>query len=216
MLVKDWMTINAFSVTPEDSFSTAVAMVKDNKVKHLPVVDASHHVVGILSDRDIKEFAPSKATTLDIYELNYLLEKTTVKEVMKKKVLTATPDMPVEDAARIMHDQNVGCLPVVENNKLVGIISDNDIYEVLIEITGVRRGGLRVSLTINDEPGSIKVVADIIRKHGFRLLSILSSHEKAGPGQRYVVLRAFGPSDAKALEQELKASFGLVRFMDFR
>jgi len=211
MLVKDWMTMRVHTVGPDDSFSTAIHAVKEHKIKHLPVVDKSGTLVGMLSDRDIKEFGPSKATTLDIYELNYLLEKTKVKDVMKKKVITAPPDMPVEEAAQILHDHGFGCLPVLENGKLVGIISDRDMYKVLIEITGVRRGGIRISVGLRDEPGSIKEVADEVRKHGFRIQSILSTHEKAAPGQRYVVLRAGGAGDVKALEAELKSRYALLR-----
>jgi acetoin utilization protein AcuB len=213
MLVKDWMTTHVYTVTEDDSFSTAINTVKAHSIKHLPVVDKAGKLVGMLSDRDIKEFGPSKATTLEIYELNYLLDKTKVKDVMKKNVLTATPELPVEEAACILHDNSVGCLPIIDGEKLVGIISDRDIYKVLIEITGVRRGGLRISLGLKDEPGSIKVVADMVRKYGFRMQSILSTHEKAAPGQRYVVIRAGGNGDAKALEDELKSQYAGVRFI---
>ncbi|MCX5718600.1 MAG: CBS domain-containing protein, partial [Nitrospirae bacterium] len=109
MFVSNWMTKNVFAVTPDDNISDAIRLLKENRIKHLPVVEGDR-LRGILSDRDIKEFTPSKATTLDIYELHYLLAKTKIKEVMKKQVITTTPDTPIEEAAMILYDRNIGCL----------------------------------------------------------------------------------------------------------
>ena len=152
-------------------------------------------------------FLPSKATSLDIFELHYLLEKTKVKEIMKGKVITAPPDMPIEEAAMAMHDQNIGSLPVLEKGKLVGIISDRDIYRALVDITGVRHGGHRIYLTIEDKPGSLKALGDIIRKHEFHLQSILTSYEGVKEGYRDVVIRTKGSGDFKKLRTELEGTF---------
>jgi acetoin utilization protein AcuB len=162
---------------------------------------------GILSDRDIKEYSPSKATALDIYELHYLLAKTKVKHVMKTKVVTTTPNAPVEEAAMVMLDHNIGCLPVLEQGTLAGIISDKDIFRALVDITGVRHGGHRICLTIEDRPGSIKEVADIIRKHNFRLQGILTSYEGVKEGYRKVVIRTKGKGDFGSLKAEIEATF---------
>jgi len=211
MLVKDWMAAPVFSVGAEASISEVINLMREKKVKHIPVT-AEGVLLGVISDRDIKQHSPSKGTSLDIFELNYLLAKTKAREIMKSKVLTTSPETPVEEAAMALYDNNIGCLPVVENGKLVGIISDRDMYRVLVEITGARRGGVRVSLPVVDRPGSIREVADIVREHGFRLQSILSSNDKAAPGQRYVVLRIFGNGDQQALKKELDAKFHGVRF----
>jgi len=213
MFVSEWMTKKVLSITPDASVSDAVKLMKENSIKHIPVV-SEDRIKGILSDRDIKEFSPSKATTLDIYELNYLLANTRVKDIMKSSVFTTTPDTPVEEAAMIMHDQNIGCLPVVENSRLVGIISDKDIFRVLIDITGVRHGGYRVSLTIEDRPGSIKEVADVIRKYGFRLQSILTSYEGTKEGYRSIVIRAKGKDNFKELKSELEGAYKGVRIKE--
>jgi len=191
MFVSDWMTRKVITVSPEDSIAEASKLTKEKGIKHLPVVHAEK-LKGILSDRDIKEYVPTKATSLDVYELHYLLAKTKVKEVMKTKVYTTTPDTPIEEAAMLMRDQKIGCLPVIENNRVVGIISDKDIFKVLVDITGVRHGGHRVSVTVEDRPGSVREVADIIRKHGFSLQSVLTSYERVDPGYRNVVIRAKG------------------------
>jgi acetoin utilization protein AcuB len=208
MFVSDWMTKKVFTVTPDDSLSEAVRLMKENKIRHIPVVKGDE-VKGIISDRDIKEYSPSKATSLDVYELHYLLDKTKIKDVMKTGVITTSSDMPVEEAAMIMHDKVIGCLPVVDDNKLVGIISDKDIYRVLVDITGIRRGGHRIYLTIEDMPGSIKDVADIIRKHGFGLQSILTSYEGVAEGFRKIVIRTKSKweGDFEALVKELQEKY---------
>jgi|Deesub1362B_J571_1020462.scaffolds.fasta_scaffold00236_32 acetoin utilization protein AcuB len=206
MFVRDWMTKRVYTVDPDVSVSEASKILKEKNIKHLPVLKDGK-LKGILSDRDIKEYIPSKATTLDIYELHYLLAKTKVKEIMKRKVFTTTPHMPVEEAARIMYDQDIGSLPVLDRGALVGIISDRDIFRVLVDITGIRHGGHRICLVVDDRPGSIKEVADIIRKHGFSLQSILTSYEGIKEGYRKVVIRTKGKGNFKALKSELEGIY---------
>lgn len=206
MFVSNWMTRKVFVVAPDDSISDAVSLMKEKRIKHLPVVKGDR-LKGIISDRDIKAYTPSKATTLDMFELHYLLARTYVKEAMKSKVITTSPDTPVEEAAMVMHDQNVGCLPVLESGKLVGILSDRDIYQVLVDITGVRHGGSRVFVTVEDRPGSVREVADIIRKHGFSLQSVLTSYEGVKEGYRDVVLRTKGKGDFRSLKAQLESTF---------
>ncbi|NOY64211.1 MAG: CBS domain-containing protein [Nitrospirae bacterium] len=206
MYVKDWMTRKVYTVSPDEPVSDAAALMKEKRIKHLPVVKKDR-VVGILSDRDIKEYIPSKATSLDVYELHYLLAKTKVKEIMKKKVFTTTADTPVEEAARLMHDENIGSLPVVEKGRLIGIISDRDIFRVLVDITGIRHGGHRICLVVEDRPGSIKEVTDIIRKHGFGLQSILTTYEGVKEGYRRVVIRTKGKGNFRSLKIELVGGF---------
>lgn len=206
MFVSHWMTRMVFTVSLDDSISDVISLMKEKGIKHIPVLK-DEKLKGIISDRDIKEYTPSKATTLDIFELHYLLAKTKVKEIMRNKVITTTPNTPIEEAAMVMHDQNVGCLPVLENGRLVGIISDRDIYRVLIDITGVRHGGNRIYFTLEDRPGSVKEVADIIRKHEFHLQSVLTSYEGVKEGYRDVVIRTKGTGDFRRLKAELEKIF---------
>ncbi len=210
MFVSDWMTRKVFTVSPDSSISDAVRIIKEKGIKHIPVMKEAR-LKGILSDRDIKDFSPSKATSLDVYELHYLLAKTKVKEIMKTKVVTTTSDTPIEEAAMAMYDQRIGCLPVVENGDLVGIISDRDIFHALVDITGVRHGGHRVYVMIDDRPGSIKEVADTIRKYGFSLQSILTSYEKVKEGYRNIVIRAKGKGQFGGLKAELLGTYKDVR-----
>jgi len=154
MFVSDWMTKKVYTVSPDDSITDTVKLMREKSIKHVPVLK-DEKLKGIISDRDIKEFSPSKATALDIYELHYLLAKTKVKEIMKVKIVTTASNAPIEQAAMIMYDRGIGCLPVMEDGRLTGIISDRDIYRALVDITGVRHAGDRICLTLEDRPGSI-------------------------------------------------------------
>lgn len=209
MFVSKWMTKKVITIGLDEGVTDVIRIMREKKIKHLPVVEGER-LVGIISDRDIKEYCPSKATTLDVYELHYLLAKTKVKEVMKTEVITTSPDTPVEEAAMIMHDRNIGCLPVMEDKRLAGIISDRDIFRVLIDITGVRHGGIRVYLTVEDRPGSVRKVADIIRRHGFRLQSILTSYEGVKEGCRDIVIRTKGMGNFEVMKKELEDRYSDV------
>ncbi len=206
MYVSDWMTKRVYTVSPDDYLSDAISLMRERRIKHVPVVK-SGKLRGIISDRDIKEYTPSRATTLDIYELHYLLAKTRIKEIMKTKVTVIPSDTPVEEAAMLLLDLNIGCLPVIDEGKLIGIISDRDIYRALVDITGVRHGGNRICVTIEDRPGSIKEVADIIRKHNYRLQGILTSYEGMKEGYRRVVIRTQGKGDFGGLKSEIARTF---------
>lgn len=209
MFVSDWMTAKVYTVPPGECSANAVRMMRDLKIHHIPVV-AAERLKGILSDTDIREHFPAKS---DVFELNYLLEKTPVKDIMKKTVITAAPDMPIEEAALIMYEKEIGCLPVMRDQQLVGIISDRDIFRALLDITGVRKSGHRISLVIEDRPrGAIKEVADIIRKHGFGIESILTSHQKVEKGHRNIVIRTQGSGQFGALKAELMGSYRDVKF----
>jgi acetoin utilization protein AcuB len=198
MYVSDWMTKKVYTLDADDYLSDAVFLMREKGIKHIPVV-RNGKLKGIVSDRDIKEYSPSKATTLDIYELHYLLAKTKIREIMKPRVVTTVSATPVEEAAMTMLDENIGCLPVLEDGEIIGIISDRDIYRALVDITGVRHGGHRICCTIEDRPGSIREVGDIIRKNGFRLQSILTSYEGIKQGYREVVIRTAGTSSRRSI-----------------
>lgn len=206
MFVSDWMTKKVFTVAPDDGIMEALAAMKENGIKHLPVVKGGK-LKGIISDRDIRGVTPSSASCLDVYELHYLLAKMKVGDIMKATVFTSTPDTPVEEAAMVLYDRQIGCLPVMESGKIAGIISDRDIFQALIDITGCRHGGDRIDMTIEDRPGSIKEVADIIRKYGFGLQAILTSYEGVREGERKIMIRTHGKGDLISLKAELEKRY---------
>lgn len=206
MYVSDWMTAKVLTVAPGDSVSDAVHLMQDNRIKHLPVLDADR-LVGMLSDRDVRSFTPSKATSLDVFELHYLLARSKVRDAMSREVVTTSPGSPVEEAALLMLERNVGALPVLDEGALVGIISDRDVFRALVDISGVRHGGHRVCVTVADRAGSIREAADVVRRHGFRLQGILTSYEGVAPGSRRVVLRTDLSGDFEALRADLERAY---------
>ncbi|NVM56600.1 MAG: CBS domain-containing protein, partial [Desulfobacterales bacterium] len=170
MLVKGWMTIDVITVDEDTSMMKASIIMKERKIRCLPVVDKKGKLVGIVSDRDLKDAAPSKATTLDVYELNYLLASMKIKDIMSENVVFLRPDETVEFAAILMLENKISSLPVVnEKDALVGIITQTDIFKVLINIAGVYTGGVQFAFSLEDRPGSIKEDADVIRSYGGRI-----------------------------------------------
>lgn len=210
MFVSDWMTRQVVTVGADESVSHAVHLMKEKGIRHLPVV-RGRTVVGVISDRDIRDYTPSKATALDIYEINYLLAKATVEEAMSRRLTTTTPDTPVEVAALQLLDRDIGCLPVLEGDVLVGIISDQDFFRALVDITGVRRGGHRVCVALPDIPGTIRELADLVRANGFHLVGILTSYEGVPKGSRRVVIRTDTAGDFAALKAALESAYSFVR-----
>jgi acetoin utilization protein AcuB len=195
MFVADWMMRQVVTVVPDDSVARAMHLMLERGIKHLPVVHDGA-VVGVISDRDIRAYTPAKAK---------------VKDAMGARLTTTTPDTPIEAAALLLHENAIGCLPVVEGDVLVGIISDRDIFRALVDITGVRHGGHRVCVTVTDRPGSIREVTDIIRGHGFRLHGILTSYEKVPQGLRSVVIRTGLEGDFEAMRADLEKKYSSVR-----
>jgi acetoin utilization protein AcuB len=210
MFVSDWMTKKVFTVSPDTSIADAAQLIKEKEIKHLPVLKKDK-VKGILSDSDIKESIPSRMGSLDLLELHSHFAGTKVKEAMKTDIIFTAPDVPIEEAAMIMYDNNIGCLPVMEKGRLAGIISDRDIFRVLIDISGVRHCGHRVSLSVEDRPGALNEVSSIIRKHGFSLQSTLTSYERVQKGHRNVVIRLKGAGNFSAMKAEFDSNYLGVR-----
>lgn len=176
MLIRDWMTRNVITITPDTSMMKASKLLKEHDISRLPVVDEAGRVVGIVSDRDIKEASPSKATTLDVHELYYLLSEIKVKDIMTVDPYCAKALDTVENAAVTMIGKKIGGMPVVDENGIIqGIITDSDIFEVLITITGVRYGGVQFAFELPNEPGTLKPIVDALREYNARIVSILTS-----------------------------------------
>jgi len=210
MLVKGWMVTDVITVDEDTSMMKASIIMKEKKIRCLPVVNKKGDLVGIVSDRDLKDAAPSKATTLDVYELNYLLSSIKIKDLMTKNLVYVRPDETIEFAAILMLENKISSLPVINNKqKLVGIITQTDIFKVLINITGVYTGGIQFAFSLEDRAGSIKEPADVIRSYGGRIISILSTRETAEEGRRNVYIRSSALSDQKlrALVKELEEKF---------
>jgi acetoin utilization protein AcuB len=171
MLVGERMSKPVITVTPDLPIHEALNLLKKEHISRLPVVH-NGKLVGIVSDKDLLNASPSKATTLSVWELNYLLSKITVKEVMSKDVRTITEDTPIEEAARLMADCEIGGLPVVRGNDVVGIITDNDLFKILLELTGARTSGIRVTVLVPDVPGELAKLTQAISAAGGNFVAL--------------------------------------------
>ncbi|WP_291443159.1 CBS and ACT domain-containing protein [Desulfovibrio sp.] len=206
MPVQNWMTTDVVSVGPDTSLLKVGKLMKDHHIRRIPVVDENGQVVGIISDRDVRDASPSKATTLDMYEMHYLLAELKAKNIMTAKPITVKPTDTVEQAALIMLDNKVGGLPVVDDSgKLVGIISDHDVFKALVDITGARMGGLQFAIELPDQPGTARPLFDLLRAHNARLLSVLTVSNTDGNRQLFIRVRDLENSKA---EQELMDGVG--------
>ena len=204
MLIRNWMTTDVIAVTPETSLLKLSKIMRDNNIRRVPVVDEKGCLAGIISDRDVRDASPSKATTLDMYEMHYLLAELKAKDIMTPRPLTVKPTDTVEKAAMLMLDNKIGGLPVVdENARLTGIISDQDVFKALVTITGVREGGIQIGIEIANRPGAMKPVFDLLRAHGARILSVLSANNQEGDRQVFLRIRDM---ESRAAEEAVIAA----------
>ncbi|EGB15288.1 CBS domain containing membrane protein [Pseudodesulfovibrio mercurii] len=213
MLVANWMTKDVITITPERSMMKASKLMKDKAISRLPVVDESGRIIGIVSDRDIKDASPSKATTLDVHELYYLLSEIKIADIMTKKVVTIRDTETVEKAAVLMLEGNFGGLPVVdENDHVVGIITDTDIFKVLVEISGIYEGGAQFCLRLSTAAGSLRPVLAFLKDHGARIMSIMTHNvpESEGFKNVYIRIRDMEKPEFKRLQQGLAENFDVV------
>ena len=213
MPVKDWMSKDLVTIDADTSIMKASKVMKQNEVQHLPVLSKGR-LVGIVSDRDLKEATPSKATTLDIHEMYHLLDTVTVKSLMPKKLFTITPGETVEKAAAVMLKHRISALPVVDaKGALAGIITKGDIFRAFVSISGIHQGALAMGFELPDQPGSIKTVTDVIRAYGGRIASIFTAYEGAPEGFGQIFIRAKDIKDEQALLKELEAKSTVLYFI---
>jgi len=172
MLVRERMSTNPVTITAGTTMTDALRTMRENQVRRLPVLDENGHMVGIVSEKDLLYASPSPATSLSIYEMHYMLTRLKVTELMTSDVITVAPDVPLEEAARIMADNKIGGLPVLENGKLVGIITETDIFKVFLELLGAREKGLRLTLRIPERKGEIARITTKIARLGGNILAL--------------------------------------------
>ncbi len=175
MLVRERMTPNPITVRPETSYDEALRLIRDKKIRRLPVVDRQGRLVGIVVEKDLLYASPSPATSLSVFEIHYLLAKLQVKEIMTKKVFAVDEECPLEEAARIMVDHKIGSLPVLRGDQLVGIITETDIFGTMAEVLGGRTPGLRVSVRVPNKKGMIAALTAEIARQGGNIISLVTS-----------------------------------------
>jgi acetoin utilization protein AcuB len=205
MFVRMWMTQDVITVEPETPIMEARDIMKQHMVRRLPVIK-NGKLIGIVTQGDIQEAGPSGATSLSIWELNYLLARIKVEEVMTpaEDLITVSPDEMIEQAALLMRKNKVSGLPVVEGDKLGGIITESDIFDVLIELMGVKRGGTRITLELEDRPGALLEALEVLKAHDANVLSIVTCEECRRKEDQNVVVIRIDLYDWRPIVKELK------------
>ena len=218
MLVKNWMSKKVATVHVNDTMQDAVKLLREHDIRMLPVMEQGE-LVGIVTDRDMKRASASDATTLDFYELIHLVSTIKIKHIMTKNPITVPFDFTVEETAEVLLKNKISGVPVLNDDKeIVGIITQTDLFKVLISLTGAGAKGLHFAFEAEDRPGSIREIADIIRKYGGRVVSILSAYENAPQGYRKVYIRMFdiNRSELPNFKNELRKTATLLYMVDHR
>jgi acetoin utilization protein AcuB len=191
MLVRERMTAHPITIDSDTSVTDAINFMRHNRVRRLPVLDKRGRLVGIVAEKDLLYASPSPATSLSVYEIGYLLSKLKVSEIMVREVITVCPDCPLEEAARIMVDHKIGGLPVVEGDKLVGLITETDLFKVFLEMFGAREQGWRASIAVPNQPGELAKVSGEIAQLGGDIVA-LGTYYGPDNTQSRIVLKVRG------------------------
>ncbi len=172
MLVRDRMSSEPITILPTLSFPEGFRIMREKGIRHLPVVDERGKLIGIVTQTDLLHASPSTATTLSVFEMSYLLANLHVREVMSSPVITVSEEAPLEEAARLMVERKIGCLPVMRDGNLVGMITETDIFETFVEILGGEGASLRVTVRVADVGGELARLAGVIAGLGGNILSV--------------------------------------------
>jgi acetoin utilization protein AcuB len=202
VFVKDYMTAAPITITPATPVLEALEIMKRHEIRHLPVADRGK-LVGLVTERGLLTVSPSPATTLSVYEMNYLLAKMTVKEAMVKSLITTTPAATIEDAALIMRDKKVGCLPVLEAAEMVGIITQTDIFDSLVDIFGLRKAGVRIVVETRNRLGVLADILGVVRENNIHVIGVACLDRD--DGKVYIMLR-LRTAKPETIVESLKAA----------
>lgn len=201
MYVYERMTKNVATTEPECSVSKAFQVLTERKHSQLPVIDENGKLIGLITEKLLAEVNPSKATSLSVYEINYLLSKTKVKDIMKTGIFKINKDMLIEDAALIMKENRIGSLPVIDKeNNLVGIVTRLDIFKAFIEIMGVKDSGTRIALKTHDNIGTLADITNIISKYNISIRHISNFNN----GNKSEIIIKLASLEVDELIEELK------------
>ena len=199
MYVGRVMHTELVTVTPDTTIVKARDIIVEKRINHLLVVDKNDELLGIISDRDLKQSWASPATTLSVHELNYLLNQLTVDMIMVKKIITIAPSTTIERAAHIMQQNRISALPVMEKEKLVGIITTTDVMGVLLQAIGINDDSKRFSVLVEDRIGILAEVARLLKEHQINIRSLFTWPEKKHPGVYQFVLRVAAKDGERAI-----------------
>jgi len=203
MRIRDFMSTNVVAVDEKTSLHDARKIMEAHRIRRLPVMKKDK-LVGLVTERMLLEASPSPATALSIHELHYLLAKMTVKDIMVKKPYTISPDMPPEEALQLGQEMGYGGFPVVEEGRLVGVVTESDIVRLMTRVLGVTKKGKRITISASDEFGNMQRIMQILDKHKAVLLSLMSLKE---PEERdWLIVLRVESKDAEPIAKELNSS----------
>jgi len=202
MLVGERMSQPVITIHPDVPVQEALALMAKEGIRRLPVVDKRGRLIGIVTNLDLLHASPSDATSLSIWEINYLISKITVDEIMSKDVITVEKDLPVEEAARIMADNKIGGLPVLENHTVIGIITETDLFKIFLELLGAREAGIRITALMPDMPGELAKLTMIIRNLGGNIIALTQALGESSEN-RLVTVKVSGV-DIKDLQKAVE------------
>jgi acetoin utilization protein AcuB len=195
MLVAKRMSSPVITLPPDMPINEAHDLMRKENIRRAPVV-AKGKMLGIVTDRDLQEASPSKATSLSIWEIHYLLSRITVREVMTEKVLTIREDTPIEEAAHIMADNDIGGLPVMHGKKIVGMITETDLFKAFLDLFGARQKGVRISLLAKNQPGDLARLSQAVYEAGGNIIS-LGAFAGSSPSEYNITMKVDGIEQAK-------------------
>ena len=191
MLVKERMSHHPITITPDTSLHDALRIMREEKIRRLPVLDKKGKLVGIVLEKDLLYASPSPATSLSVYELNYLVSRIKVQDLMSREVITVCEDCPLEEAARVMADNHISGLPVMRGDTLVGMITESDLFKTFLELLGARIRGLRVAIKVPEQPGFLARLTQSLAAHGANIIS-LGTFYGDDPTNREIVFKVQG------------------------
>jgi acetoin utilization protein AcuB len=192
MLVKNWMSRPPITIDLNATMQDAIHLLRKHQIRMLPVME-NDQLAGIVTDRDLKRASASDVASLELHELIDLISRIKVKMIMTKNPVKVPDDYTIEETAALLFVHNISGVPVVNQaGELVGVITKNDLFRVLISLTGISKKGIQFAFQLMDRPGAIKDVTDIIRDYGGRIASILSTQERVAEGSIKVYIRAYG------------------------
>ena len=199
MFIRDQMTRNPVYGHPDMTVIEAQELMKEKGFRHLPILDDEKKLVGLITMRSLQRAVPSDVSRFSPFVVNYVLAKIKARNIMVTDVETITEDTPFEEAARIMADRKIGCLPVMRGDTLVGIISDNDLFNTMVSLLGARRGGLRVTVQQPDRAGEVARISRAIAEKG-GYLSVFVTYPTADPATWASVLKVTGVPEEVLVE----------------
>lgn len=218
MLVNDWMNTPVVTIGARAKLERAAHLMTENEISILPVMDEDK-LVGVVTDRDLKRAAPSNVGAPNDREVLARISRVAVREIMSRNPITVPPDYTLEETARVLLTNNISGCPVVSHEgELIGMITKKDLFRAIIALTGVPKRGVLFGFMLDDRPGSIKEVTDVIRRYHARLVSIMATYSRAPEGFRYVHIRAF-QIDRRTLpdlKNELASTANLLYMVDLR